>query len=54
MARFHTTGQAREFDMRGSSSVQRHDLSSDSAWPDPVETGREGTRKDIGRNTAAR
>ncbi|MFF4266754.1 hypothetical protein [Streptomyces virginiae] len=54
MARFHSTGQAREFDMRGSSSVQRHDLSSDSAWPDPMETGREGTRKDIGRNTAAR
>ncbi|MFF4431835.1 hypothetical protein ACFYZ4_21990 [Streptomyces sp. NPDC001513] len=54
MARFHTTGQAREFDMRGSSSVQQHDLNSGGTWPDPVETGRDGTRKDIGRNTAAR
>ncbi|MFD9415066.1 hypothetical protein ACFWC9_10130 [Streptomyces goshikiensis] len=54
MARMHTTGQAREFDMRGSSSVQRHDLSSGGAWPEPQEPGRDGTRTDIGRNGDAR
>ncbi|MFE2559194.1 hypothetical protein ACFXGT_24825 [Streptomyces sp. NPDC059352] len=55
MARMHTTGQAREFDMRGSSSVQQHDLTSGGAWPDPKEPGREdGTRTDIGRNGDAR
>ncbi|MEU3050488.1 hypothetical protein ABZ705_28960 [Streptomyces sp. NPDC006984] len=54
MARMHTTGQAREFDMRGSSSVQQHDMTSDGAWPDPKEPGRDGTRTDIGRNGDAR
>ncbi|MCX4964124.1 hypothetical protein OHA98_04695 [Streptomyces sp. NBC_00654] len=54
MARMHMTGQAREFEMRGSSSVQQHDMSSGGAWPDPKEPGRDGTRKDIGRNGDAR
>ncbi|GHI89127.1 hypothetical protein ACWGF3_17065 [Streptomyces xanthophaeus] len=54
MARMHTTGLAREFDMRGSSSVQRHDLSAEGSWPAPEDTGRDGTRTDIGRNSAAR
>ncbi|MFB8394064.1 hypothetical protein [Streptomyces yangpuensis] len=54
MARMHTTGLAREFDMRGSSSVQRHDLSAGGSWPPPEDTGRDGTRTDIGRNEAAR
>ncbi|WP_411074496.1 hypothetical protein [Streptomyces sp. cmx-4-7] len=54
MARMHTTGQAREFDMRGSSSVQRHDLPSGGVWPDPKDPGRDGTRTDIGRNGDAR
>ncbi|MEU6309857.1 hypothetical protein [Streptomyces sp. NPDC047014] len=54
MARMHTTGQAREFDMRGSSSVLRHDMSPGAAWPDPKEPGRDGTRTDIGRNGDAR
>ncbi|MFJ4964353.1 hypothetical protein ACIP6P_18190 [Streptomyces sp. NPDC088729] len=54
MARMHTTGQAREFDMRGSSSVQHHEMSSGGAWPDPKEPGRDGTRTDIGRNGDAR
>ncbi|WP_329379954.1 hypothetical protein OG625_13965 [Streptomyces sp. NBC_01351] len=40
--------------MRGSSSVQQHDLNSSGAWPDSVETGRDGTRTDIGRNPATR
>ncbi|MEU7067784.1 hypothetical protein [Streptomyces sp. NPDC046161] len=53
-ARMHTTGQAREFDMRGSSSVQQHDMSSGGSWPDPKEPGRDGTRTDIGRNGDAR
>ncbi|MFJ8011026.1 hypothetical protein [Streptomyces sp. NPDC096339] len=54
MARMHTTGLAREFDMRGSSSVQRHDLTAGGSWPAPEDTGRTGTRTDIGRNEAAR
>ncbi|WP_234378579.1 MULTISPECIES: hypothetical protein [unclassified Streptomyces] len=54
MARLHTTGQAREFDVRGSSSVQQHDLGSGGSWPDPKEPGRDGTRTDIGRNGDAR
>ncbi|WP_327375912.1 hypothetical protein OG393_19315 [Streptomyces sp. NBC_01216] len=54
MARMHTTGLAREFDMRGSSSVQQHEMSSGDAWPDPKEPGRDGTRTDIGRNGDAR
>ncbi|MFJ6370547.1 hypothetical protein ACIQK5_20525 [Streptomyces virginiae] len=54
MARMHNTGQAREFDMRGSSSVQRHDMGAGNAWPDPKEPGRDGTRTDIGRNSDAR
>ncbi|UUY48285.1 hypothetical protein NRK68_14365 [Streptomyces yangpuensis] len=40
--------------MRGSSSVQRHDLSAGGSWPPPEDTGRDGTRTDIGRNEAAR
>ncbi|MFJ3516439.1 hypothetical protein [Streptomyces sp. NPDC090131] len=52
MARMHTTGLAREFDMRGSSSEQ-HNLSSGGSWPAPEDTGRDGTRTDIGRNEAA-
>ncbi|MGW1108690.1 hypothetical protein [Streptomyces sp. NPDC002540] len=54
MARMHTTGQAREFDMRGSSSVQQHDMSAGGSWPGPKEPGRDGTRTDIGRNSDAR
>lgn len=54
MARLHTTGLAREFDMRGSGSVQHHDLSSNGSLPDPVDPGRDGTRTDIGRNGDAR
>ncbi|WP_053650276.1 MULTISPECIES: hypothetical protein [unclassified Streptomyces] len=54
MASMHTTGQAEEFDLRGSSSVQRHDLTSGGAWPDPEELGQDGTRTDIGRNGDAR
>ncbi|MFI5649625.1 hypothetical protein ACIA71_00220 [Streptomyces anulatus] len=54
MARLHTTGLAREFDMRGSSSVQQHDLGSGGAWPGPADPGRDGTRTDIGRNGDAR
>ncbi|EDX23622.1 conserved hypothetical protein [Streptomyces sp. Mg1] len=54
MARMHTTGLAREFDMRGSSSVQQHDLSAEGSWPAPEDSGRDGTRTDIGRNGAAR
>ncbi|MEU3722995.1 hypothetical protein [Streptomyces sp. NPDC031705] len=54
MARFHTTGLAREFDMRGSSSVQQHDLDSGGPGPAPVEPGRDGTRADLGRNGDAR
>ncbi|MFH8786937.1 hypothetical protein [Streptomyces roseoverticillatus] len=54
MARLHTTGLAREFDMRGSGSVQHHELGSKGAWPDPEDPGRDGTRTDIGRNGDAR
>ena len=54
MARLHVTGLAREFDMRGSGSVQHHDLSSSSSLPDPVDPGRDGKRTDIGRNGDAR
>ncbi|MFF2790203.1 hypothetical protein ACFVT6_26195 [Streptomyces sp. NPDC058049] len=54
MARMHTTGLAREFDVRGSSSVRRHDLSAGGSWPAPEDTGRSGTRTDTGRNSAAR
>ncbi|WP_367319701.1 hypothetical protein [Streptomyces sp. HUAS ZL42] len=54
MARLHTTGLAREFDMRGSGSVQHHDLSSNGSLPDPVDPGRDGTRTDPGRNGDAR
>ncbi|WP_330331078.1 hypothetical protein OHS33_16000 [Streptomyces sp. NBC_00536] len=54
MARLHTTGQAREFDMRGSSSVQQHDVGPGGSWPDPKSPGRDGTRTDIGRNGDAR
>ncbi|MFE2283303.1 hypothetical protein ACFXDJ_03910 [Streptomyces sp. NPDC059443] len=54
MARLHTTGLAREFDMRGSSSVQQHDLGPVGNWPAPQDPGRDGTRADIGRNGDAR
>ncbi|MFF9351574.1 hypothetical protein [Streptomyces sp. NPDC014734] len=54
MARLHTTGLAQEFNMRGSSSVQHHDLSSGNVWPAPADPGRDGTRTDIGRNGDAR
>jgi hypothetical protein len=55
MARLHTTGLAREFDMRGSGSVQHYDLGSGPAkLPDPADPGRDGTRTDIGRNGDAR
>ncbi|NNJ05614.1 hypothetical protein HHX38_15925 [Streptomyces sp. PKU-MA01144] len=54
MARLHTTGLAREFDMRGSGSVQHHDLSSSGGLPAPEDPGREGTRTDPGRNGDAR
>ncbi|MFD9030428.1 hypothetical protein ACFVZW_04560 [Streptomyces sp. NPDC059567] len=54
MARLHTTGLAQEFDMRGSGTVQRHDLGAAGAPPGPVEPGRDGTRADLGRNGDAR
>lgn len=54
MARLHTTGLAREFDMRGSGSVQQHDLSSNGSLPAPEDPGRDGTRTDPGRNGDAR
>ncbi|MFE6899711.1 hypothetical protein ACFVFJ_22890 [Streptomyces sp. NPDC057717] len=51
MARLHTTGLAREFDRRGSGSVQHCDLGSAPAkLPDPADPGRDGTRTDLGRN----
>ncbi|MFB7054025.1 hypothetical protein ACFCXT_13025 [Streptomyces vinaceus] len=42
--------------MRGSSSVQHHGLGPDGggSWPDPQDPGRDGTRKDLGRNGDAR
>ncbi|MFB7271418.1 hypothetical protein [Streptomyces sp. NPDC056244] len=50
MARLHTTGLAREFDMRGSGSTQHLQLGSEPAQlPDPPDPGREGTRQDPGR-----
>ncbi|CAM5363708.1 hypothetical protein [Streptomyces atroolivaceus] len=53
MARFHTTGIAREFDMAGSSSVKHYDLGvSDphqGPLPQPDEPGRAGDRTDPGR-----
>ncbi|MFG2663550.1 hypothetical protein ACGFY6_04785 [Streptomyces sp. NPDC048387] len=54
MARLHTVGLAREFDMRGSSSVQQHDLDSGGPAPAPEGPGRDGTRTDPGRNGDAR
>jgi hypothetical protein len=55
MARLHTTGLAREFDMRGSGSVQHYELGETSGdLPDPKDPGRDGTRTDIGRNGDAR
>ncbi|MGE7386639.1 hypothetical protein ACQKM2_14290 [Streptomyces sp. NPDC004126] len=54
MARFHTVGLAREFDMRGSSSVQQYDLDSGGPGPAPADPGRDGTRTDLGRNGDAR
>ncbi|PVE11665.1 hypothetical protein [Streptomyces scopuliridis] len=50
MARLHTTGLAREFDMRGSGSTQHVELGSGSAQlPDPPDPGRDGERTDPGR-----
>ncbi|MEU1038046.1 hypothetical protein ACFYP4_11580 [Streptomyces sp. NPDC005551] len=54
MARLHSTGLAREFDMRGSGSVHHHDLSSNDSLPAPEDPGRDGTRTDAGRNGDAR
>ncbi|QIJ62673.1 hypothetical protein [Streptomyces sp. JB150] len=55
MARLHTTGLAREFDMRGSGSVQRYEWGEMSGQlPDAKDPGRDGTRTDIGRNGDAR
>ncbi|RYJ20087.1 hypothetical protein CU044_7418 [Streptomyces sp. L-9-10] len=50
MARLHTTGLAREFDMRGSGSTQHVELGSGPApLPDPPDPGRDGERTDPGR-----
>ncbi|MGW4237608.1 hypothetical protein ACWEJP_12325 [Streptomyces sp. NPDC004749] len=50
MARLHTTGLAREFDMRGSGSTQHVELGTEPGpLPDPPDQGREGTRQDPGR-----
>ncbi|MFJ7422432.1 hypothetical protein ACIQXD_28095 [Streptomyces uncialis] len=53
MARLHTTGIAREFDMAGSSSVKHHDLGgaapNHGPLPQPDEPGRSGDRTDPGR-----
>jgi hypothetical protein len=53
MARLHTTGLAREFDMEGSSSVKHYDLGGAAPGggplPPPDEPGREGDRTDPGR-----
>ncbi|MFJ3223240.1 hypothetical protein ACIPJS_07705 [Streptomyces sp. NPDC086783] len=54
MARLHTTGLAREFDMRGSGSVRHHNLDSNGSLPIPADPGRDGTRTDPGRNGDAR
>ncbi|MFB7912380.1 hypothetical protein [Streptomyces sp. NPDC056061] len=53
MARLHTTGVAREFDMSGSSSNKHYDLGgSDSNYdplPEPSGPGPAGGRTDPGR-----
>ncbi|MFD4831593.1 hypothetical protein ACFWPV_17325 [Streptomyces uncialis] len=53
MARLHTTGVAREFDMAGSSTVKHHDLGgatpNHGPLPQPDEPGRSGDRTDPGR-----
>ncbi|MFJ9678331.1 hypothetical protein ACIRP2_09780 [Streptomyces sp. NPDC101194] len=53
MARLHTTGIAREFDMAGSSSSKHYDLGGSSSnhgpLPEPDQPGREGGRTDPGR-----
>ncbi|WP_328862149.1 hypothetical protein [Streptomyces sp. NBC_00306] len=52
MARLHTVGTAKEFDMAGSSSVKHYDLGSTTSpapLPAPDEAGREGGRTDPGR-----
>ncbi|MCK1823634.1 hypothetical protein MTQ10_29645 [Streptomyces sp. XM83C] len=55
MARLHRTGLAKEFDMRGSGTVQHYDLGTETGdLPDPPVSGRDGTRMDIGRNGDAR
>jgi hypothetical protein len=55
MARLHRTGLAREYDMRGSGTVQQYNLGVGTGQlPDPADPGRDGTRMDIGRNGDAR
>ncbi|GHF45761.1 hypothetical protein GCM10010218_28710 [Streptomyces mashuensis] len=55
MARLHTTGLAKEYDMRGSGSLQHYDLGNPGALPSPpADPGRDGTRTDIARNGDAR
>ncbi|MEW2086810.1 hypothetical protein [Streptomyces sp. NPDC005283] len=58
MARMHTTGLAKEFDMAGSSSVKHYDLGSaapnDNGLPQPDEPGRDGDRTDPGREQQKR
>ncbi|MFF3552893.1 hypothetical protein ACWD4V_11380 [Streptomyces tsukubensis] len=54
MGRQHTVGMAQEYDMAGSSSVQRHSLGGDRPDDGPValppDPGRNGGRTDPGRN----
>ncbi|GHI03003.1 hypothetical protein AQI88_02590 [Streptomyces cellostaticus] len=56
MARLHRTGLAKEFDMRGSGTVQHYDLGNDDPGPlpAPADPGRDGTRTDLGRDGDAR
>ncbi|MFJ9863137.1 hypothetical protein [Streptomyces sp. NPDC101165] len=55
MARLHTTGLAKEYDMRGSGTVRHYDLGTGSgSLPAPADPGRDGMRTDIGRNGDAR
>ncbi|MEV6731469.1 MULTISPECIES: hypothetical protein [unclassified Streptomyces] len=50
MARLHTVGLAREFDMRGTSSVQKYDFDAPGAGvAPPADAGRDGTRSDPSR-----
>ncbi|WP_267003430.1 hypothetical protein [Streptomyces sp. NBC_00354] len=50
MARLHTVGLAREFDMWGTSSVQTYDFGAPGAGvAPPADAGRDGTRSDPSR-----